>query len=122
MGPAVDTTGFEQGGVNSSDYYKLYNNSQLDTAERSGLGADIGSGVVAAVAQADDVILVSNDINNLNLLVTLTERYCHQYRVKLEPSKTKLLAYSSTKEADLLVKLAKNTNPITINNTKIEFV
>ena len=31
MGPATDVTGFEQGGINSSDYYKMYNNEQLDT-------------------------------------------------------------------------------------------
>ena len=38
VGPASDMTGFEQGGVNSSDYYKLYNNEQLVTAQRSQLG------------------------------------------------------------------------------------
>ena len=32
MGPAEDVTGFEQGGINSSDYYTLYNNIQLITA------------------------------------------------------------------------------------------
>ena len=32
LGPAVDETGFEQGGITSGDYYKLYNNEQLDTA------------------------------------------------------------------------------------------
>ena len=42
--------------MNSSDYYKLYNNEQLVVAQDSGLGVDIGSGVVSAVGQADDVI------------------------------------------------------------------
>ena len=121
MGPAKDTTGFEQGGINSSDYYKLYNNIQLITAQSAGLGANIGSGVIAAVGQADDVILVSNDINDLHLLVTLTEKYCQEYRVKLEPSKTKLLGFSNSRETDLLVKLARKTNPITINHTSVDF-
>ena len=40
LGPARDITGFEQGGVNSSDYYKLYNNKQLMCAQSSGLGVD----------------------------------------------------------------------------------
>ena len=39
LGPATDETGFEQGGINSSDYYKLYNNEQLETAQPSTLGA-----------------------------------------------------------------------------------
>ena len=29
MGPICDELGFEQGGPNSSDHYKLYNNEQL---------------------------------------------------------------------------------------------
>ena len=46
LGAAPDITGFEQGGINSSDYYKLYNNSQLDNAQRSGLGVDMWFGWV----------------------------------------------------------------------------
>ena len=38
LGPAHDKTGFEQGGINSSEFYKLYNNMQLDDAQLSGLG------------------------------------------------------------------------------------
>jgi hypothetical protein len=121
MGPAADVTGFEQGGINSSDFYKLYNNEQLTTAQSTNLGADIGSGVISAVGQADDVILLSNDINDLQLLVKLTEQYCQQYRVKLEPKKTKLLGYSHNKNTDLLVKHAVSTSLITINNTPVKF-
>ena len=87
MGPASDVTGFEQGGINSSDYYKLYNNEQLVTAQESELGVDVGSGIISAVGQADDVVLMSNDIYKLQLLIKLNEEYCQNYRVK-----TKLLA------------------------------
>ena len=91
MGPAPDTTGFEQGGVNSGDYYKLYNNQQLKSAQRSNLGVDIKSSVISAVGCADDVILASNSIDDLQMLARLTEYYYSKYRVKLVPSKTKFL-------------------------------
>ena len=90
MGPSKDTTGFEQGGVTSSDYYKLYNNEQLRSAQSSRLAVDIGSGVISAVGQADDVILAAPSPYHLQLLVNLTEQYCTKFRVKLESSKTKL--------------------------------
>ena len=48
---------------------------------------------VSAIGQADDVLLVSNDIDKLHLLATLTEIYCRKYRVKLVSSKTKLLGF-----------------------------
>ena len=120
MGPAEDVTGFEQGGINSSDYYKLYNNEQLKTAQSSCLGADIGSSVISAVGQADDVLLISNDIHNLHLLVMMTEDYCKKFRVKLEPKKTKLLGYG-TKFTELSVKLASQVNPITIDGVSVAF-
>ena len=120
MGPAADQTGFEQGGINSSDYYKLYNNEQISTAHKSELGVDLGSGVVSAVAQADDCVLLANDIHDLRLLVKLTENYCAKFRVKLEPSKTKLLAYKK-KEHEILIKLAESTNLVTINSIPVKF-
>ena len=73
LGPAVDSTGFEQGGVNSGDFYKLYNNEQLKSAQASSLGVDIGSSIVSAIGQADDVILAANNLDNLRLLAKLTE-------------------------------------------------
>ena len=62
MGPAKDTTGFEQGGINSSDFYKLYNNEQLKSAQESKLGVDIESQVISGVGQADDVMLASSSL------------------------------------------------------------
>ena len=121
IGPAKDITGFEQGGINSGDFYKLYNNEQLNRAQSSCLGVDIGSGVISGVGQADDVILSSNDLNCLGLLSRLTEEYCNEYRVKLVATKTKLLVMYKTKH-EYLVSYAKLTNRIKIDGVKVEFV
>ena len=121
MGPAHDGTGFEQGGINSGDYYKLYNNEQLNSAQDSHLGVNIGSSTVSAIGQADDVILATNSIQDLQLLAQLTESYCARYRVKLVPSKTKLLPLS-TKNHHFLVEYARLINPVTINGEVVKFV
>ena len=120
LGPAPDMTGFEQGAINSSDYYKLYNNQQLITAQSSALGVSMGSLVISAIGQADDVILCSNNIDSLRLLVTLTELYCTKYRVKLVPTKTRLLGYATTKQQHLLDH-ARLVNPITIDGQPVPF-
>ena len=121
LGPAPDQTGFEQGGINSGDYYKLYNNIQLKTAQSSGLGVNIGSSTVSAIGLADDVCLASDDIDNLRLLATLTETYCANYRVKLVPSKTKLLPVSTPRH-QYLVNYAELVNPVTIGGVPVGFV
>ena len=121
LGPARDDTGFEQGGINSGDFYKLYNNEQLKSAQNSHLGVDIDSSVVAAIGQADDVILAANNLYNLKLLARLTEVYCTNFRVKLVASKTKLLPIYLPRHSHL-VEYAKIVNNVAVDNTKVEFV
>ena len=121
IGPSRDITGFEQGGINSGDFYKLYNNEQLNRAQASSLGVDIGSAVISGVGQADDVILSSNDLHKLGLLAKLNENYCKDYRVKQVSTKTKLLAMYKPKH-ELLISYAKLTNQIKIDGTQVEFV
>ena len=43
MGPILDTRGLEQGGIFSSDSYKIYNNEQVLASQRSNLGVNIYS-------------------------------------------------------------------------------
>ena len=78
------------------------------------------SSVISALAQADDVMHASNTISNLNLLATLTEAYCRKYRVKLVPSKTKLLAFYKPCH-QLILDHAKLINPITIDGVPVKF-
>ena len=94
MGPILDDLGLEQGGPNSSEFYKIYNNEQLSSAQLSAFGACIGNVPVAAIGQADDTALVSHDISSLQLLLNLSLSYCKRYQVKLSTNKTKLLCYS----------------------------
>jgi hypothetical protein len=42
LGPIKDTQGVEQGGCPSDRVYRLTNNEQLETAQRSQLGVDMG--------------------------------------------------------------------------------
>ena len=121
LGPSTDSTGFEQGGVNSGDFYKLYNNEQLKSAQQSGLGVNIGSSTISAIGQADDVILAANNLDSLRYLAVLTEKYCVNYRVKLVASKTKLLLVYQPRH-EYLVEYAKLVNPVKIENMAVQFV
>ena len=94
MGPIHDVQGLEQGGVNSSDHYKIFAREQLDMAQRSALGVPLGKLTVSAIGQADDTVLVSNDIGFLSSLLSLTVFFCEKYLVQLCPDKTKLQAFA----------------------------
>ena len=117
MGPINDQHGLEQGGCNSSDLYKIYNNDLLKTLQKSKQGVDIGDGlVVSGVGQADDVALLSNDLYKLFNILLLTLNFCKRYNIELCSAKTKLLRIS--READIrFIPL----NPININGHAIDF-
>ena len=123
MGPISDKWGLEQGGVNCSEFYKVYNNQQLTLAQESQLGVDLGGPdplVVSAIGQADDVALVSDSIFALQSLLDLSLRYCREHHVTLRADKTKLQAFSSDKTS-LSAYYAKVVSPINVYGTPVEF-
>ena len=94
LAPIDDEQGVEQGGIKSGELYKSYNNEQLTVAQHSSFGIDIGDIKVAAIGQADDVVLVSTNIYCLSFLLSLTMSYCTKYNVALSHEKTKLQVFS----------------------------
>ena len=68
MGPISDTGGVEQGGVSSSDKYKLYKNEQATVAELSRLGVPIRDIIISDISLADDAVLLFNNIIDIHHL------------------------------------------------------
>ena len=118
MGPIIDTRGLEQGGVFSSDAYKIYNNEQAMSAQSSLLGVSINKTCISCITMADDAVLLSNGIIDLNNLLYLTERYCEKYDVQLVPDKIRLVAFAKD---ETWIEYDKNISPITISGNKISF-
>ena len=123
MGPIKDSWGLEQGGKNSSEFYKVYNNDQLEVAQSSQLGVELGGStplVVSAIGQADDVALVSNEIFALQALLQLSLQYCQHHHVTLRGDKTKLQVFSDFR-SDMAAYYAKLVSPITMEGKQVKF-
>ena len=121
MGPIEDECGVEQGGINSSDLYKVSNNEQLEIAQKSCLGVPLGPVTISAIGQADDVVLVSNDLHSLQGLLDLSLQYCKKYHAALSTSKTKLQVYSA-KSSEMQAFLGKSTSILNISGQPVPFV
>ena len=108
MGPIADEQGLEQGGLNSSEFYKIFAKEQLTTAQMSELGVRMKNLTVSAIGQADDTLLLSNDIYALYFLLQLTLCFCSKHNVELSVEKLKLQAYAvSSEDLELLHNLIK---------------
>lgn len=120
MGPINNEHGLEQGGVSSSDFYKIFSQEQLLSAQQSRLGVTLGPLVVSGIGQADDTALLSNSIHSLYFLLHLTESFCAKYKVQLSSDKTKLLAFH-LKHMKAAIDYWEYVNPIKVNDTNIAF-
>ena len=76
----------------------MYNADQLSTKQDAGLEVSLDVAEVSSIGQADDVVLLSNDVMLLNNLLQLTLDYCSSHHVILAPEKTKLMVFSSTRQ------------------------
>ena len=120
MGPILDEQGLEQGGVSSSDFYKIFGKEQLSLAQRSQLGVPLPVSIISAVGQADDTVLLSNDIYSLFYLLKLSSTvFCEKSLVDLCAEKTVLQVFKNrnwSPQNNLM-----DVNPIKINDKPIPF-
>ena len=119
MGPILDTRGLEQGGIFSSDSYKIYNNEQVLVSQRSNLGVNVYSQCISCISLADDAALVSDSLINLNNLLYLNLEHCKKNDIELVPEKTRLIAFTTCEDDEL--EYAKMMSPIPIYGHQLPF-
>ena len=117
MGPIRDELGLEQGGSNLSEFYKIYSNENLVSAQESLQGIDLGSSqVISAIGLADDTVLAANKLSNLYNILYLVQTYCKKFGVVLSHEKTRLVMFAGGNKTNY-----ECYNPITIDNHSIDF-
>ena len=105
----------------SSDFFKVYNNRQLQLAQKSQFGVPFGPVVVSGIGQADGVALVANDLYDLQGLLDLSLHYCAHHHVQLSQGKTKLQVFSSSSSRDEAF-FGQVISQVNINGEPISFV
>ena len=95
MGPIDDERGLEQGGISSSDFYKIFGKEQLSLPQNSCLGVPLPAVTVSTIGQADDTVLISNDIFNLFYLLQLSKSFSGRNLVEQGAEKTFEIRYWS---------------------------
>ena len=101
-------------------FFKIYAKNQLQLAQSSALGVKLARNLVSAIGQADDTLLVFNNLHSLQNLLQRSLFYCSKYNVELCPTKTKLQVLNTTKmRAE--VSFLKEFSPVILNGMKLKF-
>ena len=91
MGPIHDGRRVKQGGISSSKLFQLTTNNELQTLNSTGLGVPIGPVSLTALRQAEDVVLLSNNLSGIQSLINTAVDLASQMNYRNVTSKTKLL-------------------------------
>ena len=89
--------GVRQGGILSADFYKLYANNALLRVERSGYGASIGTVFCGAPTCADDMLFISDDPDELQLMLDMGFDYSSMENYLLQPVKSVIVVAEPNK-------------------------
>ncbi|MCG8032572.1 MAG: reverse transcriptase family protein, partial [Candidatus Thiodiazotropha taylori] len=85
--------GVRQGGILSTDLFKVYNNEMLNRMVDSGLGTRIGAINCVAPTCADDVALSSDRADDLQSLINIGVDYSELEKFQLQPTKSVVLSH-----------------------------
>ena len=83
--------GVRQGGVLSPVLYNIYTDNLLLQLKKSGLGCYIKHTFSGALGYADDLVLLSPSLYGMRAMVSICERYAHDFKILFNPNKSKLL-------------------------------
>ena len=116
--------GVKQGGLLSTDLYKLYIEDLLHTFQEMDYGAQIGDITVNAIACADDIALIAEDKSDLQILLNTAVQYSTQHHYTLQPQKSVIIPINQKRKcsADVTFKLNNENMPITDKSSHLGIV
>jgi endonuclease/exonuclease/phosphatase family metal-dependent hydrolase len=119
--------GVRQGGILSTEEYKVYNNDLLDRLADSSYGTKIGEIQCCAPTCADDIALLANSRADLQAMLDMCHSYSQYERFQLQPTKSMVLIYNSNIPINILQSqnifhLGKDTIPVVEQATHLGIV
>ena len=93
--PFVKRQGVRQGGVLWMSHNKRYNNQHLTVLEDRYTGMVIGSICVPHITVADDMVLITSSVDEMQGIVEATKESANQKQYVIHPTKSGVLSYNN---------------------------
>ena len=89
----IYSTGVRQGCVLSPLLFNFFINGIVDIIETTDVGISVGDALIFILLYADDIVLIADNENDLQLMVTRLEAFCEQSQLKVNIPKTKWMVF-----------------------------
>jgi len=93
--------GTRQGGLCSTDDYLTYLHDGIELLNHSSLGFHIGSTSIAAPTCADDMIILSSQQHELQILLSLITSYANNLHYTIHPEKSHIIPFNLPSKSQL---------------------
>jgi hypothetical protein len=90
--------GVRQGAIMSTSLYKLYINDLLEILMKSGNGLHLGTIYVGSPTCADDILLISNNKEEMQAMINTCYQYAKTHQYSLHPQKSTVTAYMNIQD------------------------
>ncbi|CAC5361724.1 unnamed protein product [Mytilus coruscus] len=89
--------GVRQAGILSTHLYKVFVQDLLVELEENALGYHLGNVFAGTPTCADDIAFISNNENELQIMLNVLSRYANEHHYTIHPMKTQIIDCSKTK-------------------------
>ncbi|VDI73390.1 Hypothetical predicted protein, partial [Mytilus galloprovincialis] len=111
--------GVRQGGILSSHLYKQYINELLSELDTHNMGISIGNTYAGCPSCADDIVLLSNDQNEMQEMLNTVYDYSSDHRFLIHPVKSNTIVKSVNKRTS--ERIQQSTENFTLGDNIMEF-
>ena len=108
--------GIKQGGINSPDFFSCYFDGLTKCLREGKTGCFIGLLFLGIILFADDICLLSPTRSGLNRMISTCSKYCHEFGLSFNPTKSKVMVFSKG-NVDY-----ESLKPITMDGKDVEYV
>ena len=85
--------GVRQGDPLSPTLFSLFIDSLIKEIKREGLGINIGDLIISILAYADDLVLISENEENLQCLLDIVSQWCRKWRLSINNAKSGVIHF-----------------------------
>jgi hypothetical protein len=91
------SNGVKQGAIISPILFCVYIDTLLIRLQKNGAGCHIGNLFAAALAYADDVVLIAPTARAMRSMLTICEKFANEFKVTFNAKKTKCITFQFNK-------------------------
>ncbi len=93
------TQGTKQGDNLSPNCFSMYINPLLSELKSTGIGIKVEDDVISVLAYADDLVLVAENEQDLQRLITTLQNWCFKWRLSINIGKTKVMHFRNKNQS-----------------------